>query len=431
MQNIVQLSLPKKSPKYWDKQNIVKLSLLQKIPQILGYAKYHSIIVTKKNPPNIGIRKISFIIVTRKKSPKYWDTQNIVKLSLLQKIPQISGYAKYHSIIVTKKNPPNIGIRKISFNYRYRKKSPKYWDKQNIVKLSLLQKIPQISGYAKYHSIIVTKKNPPNIGIRKISFNYSYQKKSPKYWDTQNIVQLSLPIKRPKISGYAKYRSIIVTNKNPPNIGICKISSNYRYRKKSPKYRDTQNIVQLSLPIKRPKISGYAKYRSIIVTNKKAQNIGIRKISFNYRYRKKSPKYWDMQNIVQLSLPIKRPKISGYAKYRSIIVTNKKAQNIGIRKISFNYRYRKKSPNYWDTQNIVQLSLLQKNSQNWYMQNTFNYRYRKNPQNIGDKQNIVKLSLLQKIPQILGYAKYHSIIVTKKNPQNIGIRKISFNYRYQ
>ncbi len=285
-------------------QNIVQLSLPKKIPKILGYAKYRSIIVTakkfqkywdtqniiqlsllQKNSKNIGICKISFNYRYRKKSPNYWDTQNIVQLSLLQK------------------NSKNIGIRKISSNYRYRKKSPKYWDtqnivqlslpkkspkywdKQNIVKLSLLQKIPQILGYAKYRSIIVTKKNPQNIGIRKISFNYSYQKKSPNYWDTQNIVQLSLPIKRPKISGYAKYRSIIVTNKNPPNIGIRKISSNYRYRKKSPKYWDTQNIVQLSLPIKRPKISGYAKYRQIIVTNKKAQNIGIRKISFNYRYQ--------------------------------------------------------------------------------------------------------------------------------------------------
>ncbi|MGL6103667.1 MAG: hypothetical protein ACRC00_10920, partial [Exiguobacterium acetylicum] len=81
--------------------------------------------------------------------------------------------------------------------------------------LSSPQKIHKILGYAKYRSIIITEENPQNIGIRKISLNYRYHKKSPKYWDTQNIVQLSLPQKNPQTLGYAKYRSIIVSGKIP------------------------------------------------------------------------------------------------------------------------------------------------------------------------------------------------------------------------
>ncbi len=121
--------------------------------------------------------------------------------------------------------------------------------------------------YAKYRSIIVTDKKL--LGYAK----YCSIIVTAKYWYTQNIVQLSLP----------------------QNIGIRKIWLNYRYRK----------------------ILGYAKYCSIIVTAQK--KIGICKMLFNYRYRPK--KNWDMQNVVQLSLPKKIPPKLGYAKCCSIIVT--------------------------------------------------------------------------------------------------------------
>ncbi len=137
----------------------------------------------KKSPKILGYAKYCSIIVSEKKSPNYWDTQNIVQLSLLQKNSQNIGICKISFNYRYRKNPQNIGISKISLNYRYCKKSPKYWDTQNIVQLSL------------------AKKNPQTIGIRKISSNYRYCKKIPK------------------ILVYAKYRSIIVTEKIPKILG--------------------------------------------------------------------------------------------------------------------------------------------------------------------------------------------------------------------